>query len=311
MDIDDVKDNLWLFLLCVAVTVGGIIVAPFYIVYLIGKGFCYFLPSNIRKRKVEAREKRDKEEKEKLQDTEIEELEKRMGISSDNKFRIFYDKYYYKNPESRSRDEYLEDLKKKVAVNYASPNIIVAVERYNPEYYESLYKAEEPSGFEDGWILCASDSLSTIPHHAHKKGQIGSGRGKVKVNVPVHKDCYVVLLIHKDYYHVPEDALIRHKETIDGKYIGTFSFNNSASVYFGYFSGYMNHFAFHPSQMTEPVRSYFRCLYTLMECGNYDNYFIVQVPDEFQFSEVEAGTDERLNEFIADFKRKYKKDEER
>ena len=30
--------------------------------------------------------------------------------------------------------------------------------------------------------------------------------------------------------------------------------------------------------------------------------------DEFQFSEVEAGTDKRLNEFIEDFKRKYKKE---
>lgn len=73
----------------------------------------------------------------------------------------------------------------------------------------------------------------------------------------------------------------------------------------------MNHFAFHPSQMTEPVRNYFRRLYTLAECGNYDNYFIVQIPGEFQFSDVEAGTDERLNKFIADFKRKYKKVDER
>ena len=30
--------------------------------------------------------------------------------------------------------------------------------------------------------------------------------------------------------------------------------------------------------------------------------------DEFQFSEVKAGTDKQLNEFIANFKRKYKKE---
>lgn len=232
MDTDDVKDNLWLFLLCVGVTVGGIIAAPFYIVYLIGKGVYYYLPSNIRKRKRDARQEQEEKEKEQQWDVEIEELEKKLRMNAENKFRIFYDKYYYKNPESRNRDEYLEDLKKKVAVNYVCPDIIVAVERYDPEYYESLYTAQEPSEFEDGWLLCASDPLSAKTHHAHKKGQLGSGRGKVKVNAPVHKDCYVVLLIHKDYYHVPEDALIRHKETIDGKYVETFSFNNSASVYF-------------------------------------------------------------------------------
>ena len=109
---------------------------------------------------------------------------------------------------------------------------------------------------------------------------------------------------------MPEEPLIRHKETINGTYIGNFAFTNNASVYCNNFSSYMNHFAFHPSQMTEPVKSYFRRLYTLTECGDYDNYSIVQMPGEFQFSEVEAGTDERLNVFIEDFKRKYKKREQ-
>ena len=35
--------------------------------------------------------------------------------------------------------------------------------------------------------------------------------------------------------------------------------------------------------------------------------YVYAVPGNFQYSEVEAGTDERLNEFIEDFKRKYKK----
>ena len=307
MDIDDVKENFETVALVTGLILGGIIAAPFYIVYLIGKGIYYYLPSNIRKRKKEAQQEQEEKEKEKQLDTEIEELEKKLGMNSENKFRIFYDKFYYKNPESGSREEYLEDLKEKVATNYVCPDIIVAVERYDPEYYESLYKAKEPSGFEDGWLLCTSDSVPVATHHARKKCKLGSERGKVEANTPIREDCYVVLLIHKYYYHVPEDILIRHKETINGKYIGTFSFNNSVSVYFGYFRGYMNHFAFHPSQMTEPARSYFRRLYTLTKCGNYDNYFIVQVPGEFQFSEVEAGTDAQLNEFIEDFKRKYNK----
>lgn len=48
-------------------------------------------------------------------------------------------------------------------------------------------------------------------------------------------------------------------------------------------------------------------LSTLTECGNYEDYYVAFVPGEHQVSEVEAGTDERLNEFIEDFKRKYKK----
>ena len=48
-------------------------------------------------------------------------------------------------------------------------------------------------------------------------------------------------------------------------------------------------------------------LSTLTECGNYEDYYVAFVPGEHQVSEVEAGTDERLNEFIEDFKRRYKK----
>ena len=320
MDIDDIKENFEMGALYAGFVVGCIVIAPFFCVYLIGKGVYYYLPSSIRKRKMDTRQEQEEKEKKKQRDAEIEELEKKMGISDGNKFRIFYDKYYYKNPgdlKSRSRDEYLEDLKKKAAENYASPSVIVAVECYDPKYYENLYKASEPSELVneywdgDRLILYKSKSSSTKTSHAHKKGQLGSGQNKGKANAPVRKDCYVVLLVRKDDYQMPEEPLIRHKETINGTYIGNFAFTNNASVYCNNFSSYMNHFAFHPSQMTEPVKSYFRRLYTLTECGDYDNYSIVQMPGEFQFSEVEAGTDERLNVFIEDFKRKYKKDDER
>lgn len=310
MDMDDIKENFGITAVGIGFVLGGIIIAPFYVIYLIGKGIYYYLPSNIRKRKMEAQEKRDKEEKERQQDAEIEELEKRMGLSTENKFRLFYDRHYYKNPEARSREEYLEDLREKVTEHYASPDIIVAVEHYDPGYYESLYQEKEAFRIDESWnnkILFTSDPLPFAKYHAHKKGILGSGRKKVEGSTSAYENCYVVLLIHKDYYRILADALIRHKETVDSKRVGSFSLNNSASAYFDYFRAYMKHFAFHPSQMTEPFNSYFRLLYTLTECGNYDNYFIVQVPGEFQFSEVEAGTDERLNKFIADFKRKYKK----
>lgn len=305
MDWDDIKDNFEMGALCAGFVVVGIIIAPFYGVYLIGKGVWYYLPKNVRKRKMQAREKQDKAEKEQQQDMEVEKLEKQLGMNTGNKFRIFYDPHYYKNPESGSREEYLENLRKKVTEHHASPDIIVAVEHYDPKYYESLYQEMEAFRIDESWnhkILYTSSPCPYATYNAHKKG-------KLKASAFISKDCYVTLLIHKDYYRIPDDALIRHKETVDSKRVGSFSLNNSASAYFDYFRAYMKHFAFHPSQMTEPFNSYFRLLYTLTECGNYDNYFIVQVPGEFQFSEVEAGTDEQLNEFIEDFKRKNKKDE--
>lgn len=313
MDLEDIIEDIDFMeiALGIGVLLGCIVSAPFYGVYLIGKGVYYYLPPNIRKRKRQAQQEQDEKEKAKQRDREIEELEKKMEMNMENRFRIFYDKYYYKNsgdPQYRNRYEYLEDLKKKAVGNYVSPDIIVAVECYDPEYYENLYEAKELSDFYDEyWDGDRRILYKTKTHHAHKKRQLGSEQRIVETNAPVRKDCYVVLLIHKDYYLVPGNTLIRHKETINGAYIGTFSFNENALVYFYNFNSYMNHFAFHPSQMTEPVKSYFRRLYTLSECGNYDNYFIVQVPGEFSFAEVEAGIDERLNGFIADFQRKYKK----
>ena len=49
-------------------------------------------------------------------------------------------------------------------------------------------------------------------------------------------------------------------------------------------------------------------LSTLQECGYHEDYYVAFALDEFQFSEVKAGTDKQLNEFIANFKRKYKKE---
>ena len=45
MDIEDVKDNFEMGALYAGFVVGGIVIAPFYGVYLIGKGAYYYLPS--------------------------------------------------------------------------------------------------------------------------------------------------------------------------------------------------------------------------------------------------------------------------
>lgn len=155
MDWDDIKENFGYAALAIGVIFGYIISAPFYGVYLIGRGAYYYLPSNIRKRRMEAQQEQDKKEKAKQRDAEIKVLEKQLGMNTENKFRILCDKYYYKNsedPEYRSRYGYLENLRQKAAENYISPDIIVAVECYEPKYYEGLYKTGEPSElFDEFW----------------------------------------------------------------------------------------------------------------------------------------------------------------
>ena len=138
MDWDDIKDNFEMGALCVGFVVGGILIAPFYGVYLIGKGVWHYLPKNVRERKRQEQEKQAQEEQQRKQDEEIRLLEEQLGLGK-RKDAFVYGPYYYKNPEYRKRDEYLKDLRKKAADGYFSPDIIVAVECYDPLYYEKLY----------------------------------------------------------------------------------------------------------------------------------------------------------------------------
>ena len=90
MDIEDVKDNFEMGALYAGFVVGGIVIAPFYGVYLIGKGVYYYLPSSIRKRKMEVQQEKDEKEKAKQRDAEIEELEKKMGLTRRQISRLKY-----------------------------------------------------------------------------------------------------------------------------------------------------------------------------------------------------------------------------
>lgn len=56
MDWDELKDNFEMGALYTGVVLGGIVLAPFYGVYQIGKGVYYYLPSSIRKRKEQERQ---------------------------------------------------------------------------------------------------------------------------------------------------------------------------------------------------------------------------------------------------------------
>lgn len=293
MDWDDVKDNFEMGALCTGFVLGGIIVAPFYGVYLIGKGIWHYLPQNVRERKRQEQERQEQEERRRKQDEEICLLEERLGLGK-RKDAAFYDPYYYKNPKWGKRAEYLDDLKCKAAAGYVSPDIIIAVECYDPLYYEKLYwkqrekriVCEQP--WSGDWVdpMLDYDEVEETDSFADKK-------------------CYATLLVRENHYDMPEIPLIRYRDAVKDVCIGLQALQSEARQYVYGFESYMKYFAFHPSRMTEPHESYFRRLYTLAECGRYEDYFVVQVPGEFQFSDVEAGTDERLNEFIEDFKKKY------
>lgn len=296
MDIDDVKDTLFMFLFCVGITVGGVIAAPFYIVYLIGKGIWYYWPKNVRERERQEQERRKQVEQQRKQDEEICLLEERLGLGK-RKDAVFYDPYYYQNPRWGKRNEYLEALRRKVAAGYVTPDIIIAVECYDPLYYEKLYWKQRKK-----WVVYGRNGDWVDPI-------LDDDSDEKETDIFSDKKCYVTLLVRESRYDMPEEPLVRHRDAVKDEYIGLQALQGKAHQYVSGFEGYMKYYAFHPSQMTEPHESYFRRLYTLTECGRYEDYCVVQVPGEFQFSDVETGVDERLNEFIEDFKRKYKKEE--
>lgn len=297
MDWDDFKDVLWLFLFGVGVTMVGIIALPFIGLYYLCRGVWWCMPWSILKRKAESQASRMLDESIRKRNAEISLQEERLGLSKRNDSCVYYDPYYYKNQKNATRRDYLENLMRKVADQYASPDVMVAVERYAPLYYEKFYK--EADRYPQRWN--GSDWCSP------EFGDLDDTR---PINTRWADKCYVLLLVRNTCFHLPDNALIRHKDAARDKYKDMLALSVHADRYFRDFERYMKWFAFHPSQMTEPHESYFRRLYTLTECGHYEDYRIVQVPGEYRFEDVEAGTDERLNEFIEDFKRRYKKVEQ-
>ena len=95
-------------------------------------------------------------------------------------------------------------------------------------------------------------------------------------------NCLVLLLLHKDCYDVEEPGKLPKAD----RYVKV---------------------TYSRMRRMRHIIDYAVRLQTLSECGNYQDYYVYAVPGKFQYSEVKAGTDERLNEFIEDFKRRYKK----
>lgn len=112
-------------------------------------------------------------------------------------------------------------------------------------------------------------------------------------------ECRVLLLLHKDCYNVQDCAPV---EKYSLEYVGRMNVEESgelpgADCYVKATYSNMRH-----------THDYAVRLQTLSECGNYQDYYVYAVPGNFQYSEVKMGTDKQLNEFIEDFKRKYKKE---
>lgn len=112
-------------------------------------------------------------------------------------------------------------------------------------------------------------------------------------------ECRVLLLLHKDCYNVQDCAPV---EKYSLEYVGRMNVEEpgelpGADCYVKATYSNMRH-----------THDYAVRLQTLSECSNYQDYYVYAVPGNFQYSEVKMGTDEQLNEFIEDFKRKYKKE---
>ena len=108
----------------------------------------------------------------------------------------------------------------------------------------------------------------------------------------------VLLLLHKECYNVQDCAPV---EKYSLEYVGRMNVEEpgelpGADCYVKATYSNMRH-----------THDYAVRLQTLSECGNYQDYYVYAVPGNFQYSEVKMGTDKQLNEFIEEFKRKYKK----
>ena len=89
-------------------------------------------------------------------------------------------------------------------------------------------------------------------------------------------------------------------ETKDSATIESESGSREGDSCFSNLDGYMKWFAFHPSQMTKPQEYYLGKVVHVGSMRTVWGFRIVQVPGECLFADVEAGTDEWLNESIED-----------
>lgn len=164
---------------------------------------------------------------------------------------------------------------------------------YNPLYMGNKHRGRE------GYLADLKKKVASRYKTPDLIMMIEETKGGICAPMFSYGDCRVLLLLHKDCYNVQDCAPV-------GKYSLEYVRMNveepgelpRADRYVKATYSRMRH-----------INDYAVRLRTLSECGSYQDYYVHAVPGKFQFSKVEAGTDERLNEYIEEFKRKYKKEE--
>lgn len=346
-------------LLITGLIVGGIIYAPFLAVYYGGKWIYSRTPWELKK-------KRELNE-------EIHLLEEKLGLYGRNNKALHYDPYYYKNKDWY-REDYLNDLKKKVEKSYQSPDIIVAtiqrIYRWSPEniayevillvhkeYYDipehsmtvesfftqtnsNVHKKGKPSRTKERYLTIKAETraecgcyddyfIARVPgkykyneiatsgnikgvikgfkkKYSKEKQDAGFSSWKSNINqspdiilaieetkggiaysIEYSGKCQVLMLANKNIYEIPP-------------YRGTSAFFDSSNAE-TYFEGFYD-FICRSSDLQGR-------LYTLTECGDMKNYFVVKIPGGFECREV-GMENEKIKLFVENFKKNYKKEKE-
>lgn len=97
--------------------------------------------------------------------------------------------------------------------------------------------------------------------------------------IPPGRICRIILLAHKDYFHIPEDL-------------------ERADAYFRHFKSKV----YKKGQLS---RTKYIHAETRAECGNYEDYYIVDVPGYYEYNKIQSSS--VIKGFIKDFKKKYSK----
>ena len=163
--------------------------------------------------------------------------------------------------------------------------------------YDPLYIGNEHRGRE-GYLADLKKKVASGYKSPDLILMIEETKGGICAPMFGYGDCRVLLLLHKDCYNVQDCAPV---EKYSLEYVGRMNVEEPGEL-----PGADCYVKATYSSMRHTI-DYAVRLQTLSECGNYQDYYVYAVPGNFQYSEVKMGTDERLNEFIEDFKRKYKK----
>lgn len=160
--------------------------------------------------------------------------------------------------------------------------------------YDRLYIGNEQWGRE-GYLADLKKKVALGYRSPDRILMIKEAKGGICAPLFGYGDCQVLLLLHKDCYNV-QDCVPVEKNSL--KYIGMDVKEPGklprADHYVKATYGMMYH------SIDYAVR-----LRTLSECGNYQDYYVYEVPGNFDYQRLIQGKCEDLKTFIEDFDKKY------